>query len=159
MAGDAPEPTLRTADRDTHKEDPTTIPSAFQEDRAPAVPSASPKEVAEAASIVLSTLADKIANWPAGIISLIGSVLAIGTVAAEIWELDPFNTTEFVTTVIVGAVLALAGPLVVGVDHAGARRLVKNLAATATSSQAEQGRQEAQERASRTLLDDLERNR
>ena len=113
----------------------------------------SPDEVAHAASVIMGVLGKQIVRWPAGVISGIGSLLAVAALGAELWLLDPLNTAEYVTTIIVGAILALVGPLVIGVDNAGLRSAAKKIV-DATSSPAEQASQEAEERAIRKLRDD-----
>jgi hypothetical protein len=160
MAGDVQESGLRTADRGTEGNsgdhsaptDASTTQVASRKTEPSAVTGPRPEEVARAAAIILTAVADRVVRWPAGVISLVGSLLAMVAVGAELWEFDPLNTTEFVTTVIVGAILALAGPLVIGVDRAGARSLAKEVADT-TRSQAEQASQETEDRATRILLD------
>jgi hypothetical protein len=102
--------------------------------------------------MILGGVAGWVANWPAGVISFVGSALAAFAVGAEVMRFDPLNTTEFVTTVVVGAILALGGPLVIGVDRAGVRSLARQVT-DATRSQAEQASQDAEARASRTLQD------
>lgn len=158
VAGDLQESNLRTAkdttdgsgDRSTQGE-PTATHVASGKTEPLAVSGPSPEEVARAVSIVLSTVADRVLNWPAGVISLFGSLLAGVAVGFELGTLDSLNTTEFVTTVIVGAILALVGPLVIGVDRAGQRSLARDVADATTRSQAEQASQEAEDRAGRTL--------
>jgi hypothetical protein len=155
MAEDVQESDLRTSDRGTGdgsgdhstQGNPTATQVASPKAEPPAVPGPRPEEVARAASMILSTLTDSLLKWPAGVISLVGSVLAIGVVGAELRQ-DALNTTEFVTVVIVGAILALVGPLVIGVDRAGVRSLAKDIA-DATRSPAEQASQEADDRAGR----------
>ena len=162
MAGDVQESDRRIANRDRRDSsgdqaaeavpDSTPDISRLQKPESPAVPGPRPEEVARAATMILGGVAGWVANWPAGVISFVGSALAAFAVGAEVMRFDPLNTTEFVTTVVVGAILALGGPLVIGVDRAGVRSLARQVT-DATRSQAEQASQDAEARASRTLQD------
>lgn len=55
----------------------------------------------------------KVSVFPAGLLQIIGAAMIGLTLLNPVTPVPPLGTTEFVTVIIVGAVLALAGPLVV----------------------------------------------
>lgn len=83
------------------------------------------KQLADAASKIMEGLTSAALLWPAGVVSFIG-VLVLGiAVWSEVWVGGRLNSTEYVATLVVGAVLTFVGPIIAGGQQAGAQGVVK----------------------------------
>jgi hypothetical protein len=84
-----------------------------------------PKQLAETASKLMQSLTAALLFWPAGVISGFGAMVTGIAVWSQVWVGGRLDSTEYVATLVVGAVLTVVGPIVAGGSHAGAQRVVK----------------------------------
>src|SRR6266536_2961956 len=99
----------------------TTAPSA------PSTGDDSPQPIAPAAGeqmarvVTLATDLAKGTKWPGGVVGAFGAALILLTLVGEETS-NRLATAEFVAVIIVGALLTLAGPLIVAYTDFDARR-------------------------------------
>jgi hypothetical protein len=72
-------------------------------------------------------------QWPGGVLGAIGALILVGVVFQEETR-DHLTSTEFVAALVVGALLALTGPLVIAYTAVAARRAAVDLDKAAKGS-------------------------
>jgi hypothetical protein len=83
-----------------------------------------PDEVAELARGAVS---GAVVAWPGGAVSLLGAALCLIAVIGATLA-NPLGMGMFITTVVVGGLLAILGPVVIAGNQFGIRRTVEKLA-------------------------------
>jgi hypothetical protein len=80
----------------------------------------------EIAELTKSAVSGAVVAWPGGAVSLLGAALCLIAVISAVIG-NPLGMGMFITTVVVGGLLAILGPVVIAGNQRGIRQTVEKL--------------------------------